>query len=261
MDKLRSSDWNPAHYAANARFVAELAQPVLALLAARPGERILDLGCGDGFLMRRLADQGCHMVGVDSSRAMVDAARSAGLDIRLADGQDLDFKSEFDAVFSNAALHWMKNFDQVLDGVWRSLTPGGRFVAEMGGSGNCAHFVAALEEALDRRGIDGRRFNPWCFPSPADFQRLLRKHGFVVETMQTGSRPTKLPGDVIGWLETFAGSFVAALPSEQRADYLQEVANVLAPKLMHAPGVWIADYVRLRFRAHKRGGSDRTDRS
>ena len=127
--------WSPERYARNARFVSDLGMPVVELLAPRSGERILDLGCGDGALTKKLVDLGCEVVAVDGSAAQVEGARALGLDARVMDGERLDFDAEFDAVFSNAALHWMKRADSVIDGVWRALRPGGRFAAECGGHG------------------------------------------------------------------------------------------------------------------------------
>src|SRR5579871_414148 len=156
-----SQNWDPQTYARNARFVSDLAAPVVELLAPRPRERILDLGCGDGVLTAKLAALGCEMVGVDSSAAQVEAARGLGIDARVMDGERLEFDAEFDAVFSNAALHWMRRRDVVIAGVWRALRPGGRFVAEMGGFGCVAKIKNALIDALRRRGLDGEALNPW----------------------------------------------------------------------------------------------------
>src|SRR5262249_39834443 len=127
--------WDPASYARNARFVSDLGSPVVDLLAPKPGERILDLGCGDGVLTKKLVDLGCDVVGVDSSPAQVEAAKKLGLNAFAISAEDLPYTEEFDAVFSNAALHWIKNADVMLAEVYRSLGPGGRFVAECGGCG------------------------------------------------------------------------------------------------------------------------------
>src|SRR3954447_18573263 len=128
-----NQSWDPVRYAEHARFVSDLGMPVVDLLAPRPGERILDLGCGDGVLTEKLVAMGCQVVGADSSVELIKAAKARGLDARVMDGQRLTFANEFDAVFSNAALHWMKRADEVIAGVWRALKPCGRFVAECGG--------------------------------------------------------------------------------------------------------------------------------
>lgn len=245
--------WDPARYARNARFVADLGQPVVELLAPRAGERILDLGCGDGALTRRLAELGAVVVGVDSSAEQVAAAQAAGLDARVMSGEALAFESEFDAVFSNAALHWMRRPEAVAAGVWRALKPGGRFVGEFGGHGNVRHIVAALVAALERRGIDGRAAVPWYFPTAEAYADLLRAKGFAVRSSELIPRPTQLPGHIVGWLETFAENFTRRVPPDERLTFLNEVAESLRPHLQDASGAWSADYVRLRFAAAKPG--------
>lgn len=246
-----TQSWDPERYARNARFVSDLGEPVLQLLAPRPGERILDLGCGDGVLTERIAALGCTVIGIDASPAQVAAARARGLDARVGDGEQLDFDGELDAVFSNATLHWMKRADRVIDGVWRALRPGGRFVAEMGGRGCVAKIVRVLTAALEARGHDGRAANPWYFPGPEEYAALLERRGFVVDTIALIPRPTPLPGDVTGWLETFAESFTSVLPPGERPAFVAEVREALRPELCDADGRWVADYVRLRFAAHR----------
>ena len=241
--------WDPERYARNARFVAELGAPVVELLAPRAGERILDLGCGDGALTVKLVAMGCEVVGVYASALQIEAARKSGLDARLADGENLPFDGEFDAVFSNAALHWMKNADSVIAGVWRALRPGGRFVAEMGGYGCVAKIKKALIDALNRRGIDGAAAVPWYFPTVEDYSGKLLKGGFKINTIALIPRPTVLPGDVTGWLETFGENFISKLPENERFAYISEVSETLKPLLCDAEGKWVADYVRLRFSA------------
>jgi trans-aconitate methyltransferase len=243
--------WDPATYARNARFVSDLGSPVMELLAPTRGERILDLGCGDGVLTKKLADLGCDVVAVDSSAAQIEAARRLGLDARVMAGEDLPFDNEFDAVFSNAVLHWITRADLVIAGVHRALKPGGRFVAECGGYG-CVHTIRTeLVQALDRRGLDGEGRVPWYFPTPGDYATRLERAGFRVDSIALIPRPTPLPGDVIGWLETFALNFLDGLAGDARAEYLQEVQAVLEPQLRRSDGTWVADYVRLRFAATK----------
>jgi len=244
--------WDPETYARNARFVSDLAGAVVELLAPQAGERILDLACGDGVLTAKLVAAGCDVVGVDASAAQVQAARALGLDARVMDAERLDFKAQFDAVFSNAALHWMKRApDAVIAGVWRALKPDGRFVAEMGGYGNVATIQAALVDALARRGIDSVALDPWYFPTAKDYSARLRAGGFKVEYAALIPRPTELPGDVSGWLAAFAQSFTTALAPQERPAFVAEVRAALKPYLCDAQGRWWADYVRLRFRAIK----------
>ena len=243
--------WDPERYARNARFVSELGMPVVELLYPRPGERILDLGCGDGALTEKLAALGCVVVGVDASPELVGAARARGLDARVASGEALPFEAEFDAVFSNAALHWMKKAEAVVQGVWRALRAGGRFVGELGGHGNVARIAGAVAAALRRRGRDPEAANPWYFPNEREYRGLLERHGFFVNQIALFPRPTPLPGDLLDWLSTFAGSFTATVPERERRAFLLEVQAALRPVLCDAQGVWTVDYVRLRFAATK----------
>ena len=248
-----SQHWDPARYARTARFVTDLGAPLLELLAPRPGERVLDLGCGDGPLTEKIAGAGAAVVGLDASAEQVAAARARGLDARVGDGQALTFRDAFDAVFSNAALHWMRDPDAVIAGVWRALVPGGRFVAEMGGAGNVALITAALIEALKRRGLDGQAAVPWYFPTAEEYRAKLEARGFAVESIALIPRPTPLPGAIVDWLETFADSFLVQIPADERPAYLAEVSAALESDLRDGEGGWQADYVRLRFKATKPG--------
>jgi trans-aconitate methyltransferase len=248
---ISSQTWDPERYARNARFVSDLAAAVVELLAPEPGEHILDLGCGDGVLTAKLAAMGCSVVGVDGSSAQIEAARKLGLDARVMDGEKLAFSCEFDAVFSNAALHWMRNPQAVISGVWRALRPKGRFVAEFGGHGCVAKIKKALVGALNRRGLDGEAAVPWYFPTAEEYSALLHRAGFSIGYIALIPRPTPLPGDVTGWLETFGESFIACLPPADRSAYIAEVREALRPELVDSKGVWTADYVRVRFVAIK----------
>jgi trans-aconitate methyltransferase len=243
--------WDPATYARNARFVADLAGEVVALLAPREGERILDVGCGDGVLTARLAASGATVVGVDASVELLAAARERGLDVRQADAQALVFESEFDAVFSNAALHWMLRPDAVLAGVARALRPGGRFVAEFGGHGNVAAPRVALAAVLARRGVDADALTPWYLPTAEEYRTRLEAAGFVVERIALQPRATPLPGEMADWLETFAQPFLAVLAPDDRERAIAEIVALLRPTLCDGAGQWTADYVRLRVRAHR----------
>lgn len=241
--------WDPELYARNARFVSDLGAAVLDLLAPRPGERILDVGCGDGLLTRQLVDLGCDVVAVDASAAQIAAARQRGIDAHVINADALPFEGEFDAVFSNAALHWIKNADAPIAGVYRSLKPDGRFVAECGGDGCVQTIRAALVQVLERRGIDGEARVPWYFPTVDDYTAKLERAGFQVDSIALIPRPTPLPGDVVQWLETFAHSFVHGFTERERAEYFAEVRAILDPQLRDGSGTWVADYVRLRFKA------------
>ena len=248
-----SQNWSSADYAANAHFVPALGQPVLDLLQPEPGERILDLGCGDGVLTEKLVALGAKVVGVDNSPDMITAARGRGIDARMMDARSLTFENEFDAVFSNAALHWVKDDpDAPIAGAFRALVPGGRFVGELGGHGCVGAITVALVASLERRGVRGAvSFIPWYFPTVDEYEARLRRASFVPQSVQLIPRPTPLPTGMRGWLETFANPFCAALAQNERADFLDEVTAMLKPVLCDSRGRWTADYMRLRFAAIK----------
>ncbi len=241
--------WNADQYQIHTGFVPILGAPVVGLLAVKPGDRILDLGCGDGALTERLLAAGADVIGIDASAAMIEAAKARGLDVRQRDGEHLNFVDEFDAVFSNAALHWMLNPDAVIAGVGRALKANGRFVGEFGGHGNVAAITVALVAALNKRGVDGAAVIPWYFPTPAAYRAKLEHHGFMVSSIELIPRPTPLPTDMAGWLQTMAGAFFAALRPAEREGALDEVLGLLRPTLCDDQGHWTADYVRLRFAA------------
>lgn len=241
--------WDPDRYRKNAGFVAELGMPVVDLLAPQPGERILDLGCGDGALTKKLAALGCDVVGVDASADQIRKARDEGLDAHVADGQKLNFDTEFDAVFTNAALHWMKNPADVVTGVRKALKPGGRFVGEFGGAGNVQTLRTALRVAVAARGVDPNDADPWYFPTTDSYRVILEDAGFVVKSIELIDRPTPLPGDVDGWLAVFGESFLNRIDERDRTTAIDQIREALRPVLTDPDGTWVADYVRLRFSA------------
>ncbi len=243
--------WDPEHYAKSAGFVSELGVGVVDLLAPKAGERILDLGCGEGTLAERIAATGASVTGIDQSPEQIAAAAARGLDVRVMDAASMDFDGEFDAVFSNAALHWVRPPEAVAAGVFRALKPGGRFVGEMGGKGNVACLEGAMEKALERRGVDPAKVNPWYFPDVSEYRSLLEGAGFRVDSIELFDRPTPLPCGINDWLEIFAKCFINAVPSSQREGFIQEVASLAGPELLDAEGGWTADHVRLRFLAVK----------
>lgn len=246
----RRQQWSAGSYDTHARFVSDLAAGVVDWLAPVPGERILDVGCGDGVLTAELRAKGADVLGIDSSEDFVTAARARGLDARLMDGEALDFGPEFDAVFSNAALHWMPAADAVAAGIARALKPGGRFVAEFGGHGNVAAIVTAMRAIAQRLGGDVALANPWYFPSPQAYQAVLERHGFRVRRIALIPRPVVLKTGMEGWLMLFRKPFFAQFGARAQ-QALEETIDLLRPALCDSDGHWTADYVRLRVEAVK----------
>jgi trans-aconitate methyltransferase len=246
----RTTTWNPATYARDARFVADLGQPLLQLLAPKNGEIIMDLGCGDGALTEKIAHS-VTVIGTDASFAQARAAKNRGLPIVVVDGHHLCFKPQFDAVFTNAALHWMQQPQSVVQGVWQCLKTGGRFVGEFGAQGNVETVRSALHETLRRRGIDPLAVDPWYFPAAEDFSNLLVNSNFTVRAIEIIRRPTQLPGELLDWLQIFAQPFTNAMEKDHRRFFLDEVCRRAESALRDADGRWIVDYVRLRFAAVK----------
>lgn len=243
--------WDPSLYAAHASFVPALGNAVLDLLAPGAGERILDLGCGDGVLTQRLVVAGAQVVGIDADRAMVAAACEKGLDARLGDARQLGFAAEFDAVFSNAALHWVGAPQQVTAGVARALKPRGRYVGEFGGHGNIAAIRTALRAVLKAHNFRVEPQETSYYPTADGFRAVLEAGGFVVERCEIIPRPTPIPSGMTAWLTTFRGGFIdsAGVPAAKRGQIIEDVRALLRPILADDAGNWIADYVRIRFAA------------
>jgi SAM-dependent methyltransferase len=239
--------WNPSDYDRHARFVSDLGQPVLDLLAPGHGERILDLGCGDGALTEKIAAAGAVVVGVDASPEFVEAARARGLDARLVDARELPFVGEFDGVFTNAVLQWIADLDPVLTGVRRALRDDGRFVGEFGGHGCVAAICTALQAVCRRRGVEATL--PWHFATVDHFRSKLVSNGFRPVSVELIPRPTALPSGMTAWLRTFARPAFSLLPESEREAALEEAVDLLRWSLCDERGRWTADYTRLRFAA------------
>lgn len=241
--------WNPETYSRDAAFVPQLGSGVLEWLSPQAGEHILDLGCGDGQLTQRIAATGASVTGIDASPTMAAAARARGIAVEEASAESLPFADRsFDAVFSNAALHWVRNQDAMLAEVRRVLRSKGRFVAEMGGHGNIAAIRVAFAAVLTHLGFAdlGERGN--YYPTSAAYMRRLTSHGFTVARMIHFPRPTLLgTGGMSAWLNTFCRGSLDALPEALRETAIAETVALLSPALCDEEGQWTADYVRLRF--------------
>lgn len=246
-----SNIWNAETYAANARFVSQLGMPVVSLLDPKAGERILDLGCGDGKLTAELCKLGCDVVGIDPSQDFVQAAQKLGIKASVTDARTLNYSEEFEGVFSNAVLHWIPEARKVTDNVYRALKPGGRFVGEFGGHGNIAAIMTSLVATLRHRGIQVTDKLGWYYPTPSEYAAVLQQSGFSIASIELIPRPTPLPTGMEGWLRTFRGSYLKETLGADAESALQEIVENLRCSLCDDSGNWTADYVRLRFKAIK----------
>ncbi len=243
--------WDANIYTEHAAFVPSLAGDVIHLLNPQPNEKVLDLGCGDGKLTLQLHEQGCHVIGIDASPSMVAATQHRGINAYVVDGHYLDYQQEFDAVFSNAALHWLTEPSKVIRGVYTALKPNGRFVAEMGGAGNIAALLKAMQKVFQQHPEYGEFKNPWFFPAVAEYKQLLEQAGFTVPYIELVPRPTPLASGIATWLNMFAEGIMYALSAQQKQHFLTAVHDQLADTLYSTQNGWVADYVRLRFQAVK----------
>ena len=255
---MASAKWDAGLYDAKHAFVWEQARGLLECLAPRQGERILDLGCGTGQLSAEIAARGAHVVGVDRSADMVAEAHKKfpTFCFEVCDARVLPFREEFDAVFSNAALHWIPQAEQVVAGISRALKPSGRFVAEFGGKGNVQNVIAALEQGLAELKISAEGVNPWYYPSIAEYSFLLEQHGFEVRQAILFDRPTKLDDGERGlenWIEMFCESYTERVPETKRTDYLRAAEAAARPTLWKQDH-WELDYRRLRLAVWKVAG-------
>ncbi|MEO6725412.1 MAG: methyltransferase domain-containing protein, partial [Blastocatellia bacterium] len=241
--------WDSELYNQKHAFVFKYGEDLLALLDAKPGERILDVGCGAGQLTAMIAATGAQVTGLDSSPEMIATARAAYPEINfvIADAADFSFAEQFDAIFSNAALHWVERAEDAVICMSRALKPGGRFVVEFGGKGNIANIASALEQSIrEVRQVKIKATN--YFPSIGQYTPLLEKHGIEVASAILFDRPTKLDGGEDGlenWIRMFRGPRLTALSEDEQREVIERVKHQLRDT-QFKDGDWYADYRRLR---------------
>lgn len=252
---MPENQWKSTLYESKHSFVWQYGADLLELLSPQQGERILDLGCGTGQLTQAIAAQGAIAIGIDKASTMIEQAQKNYPDLRfeVADAINFHFEEPFDAVFSNAALHWIKQPELVIACIWESLKPAGRFVAEFGGKGNIKAIAIAISNALEIAGYPVEPLSLWYFPSIGEYATKLEKQGFSVTYATLFERPTCLEdGDkgLQNWIEMFANSLLQQIPASERTAVIQNVENQLRPKL-YQDGCWVADYKRIRIVATK----------
>ncbi|MGP7817147.1 class I SAM-dependent methyltransferase [Niallia sp. 01092] len=248
--KSNQDNWNANLYDSNHRFVSKYGNDVVELLAPKKGERILDLGCGTGDLAKKLADFDVDIVGVDKSESMISQAISKypTIPFFVQDATELEYDHEFDAVFSNAALHWMKKPQEVLACIYKSLKKGGRFVAEFGGKGNVQSITDGTMQSMKKAGLQltPDQF-PWYFPSIGEYTTLMEKEGFRVTYAHHFDRPTKLDGEdgLKTWIRMFGHDFFSGVEEDLQQRIIATTVHDLKDTL-YKDGNWIADYKRIR---------------
>jgi trans-aconitate methyltransferase len=248
--------WDSELYQGSYSFVLRYGQDLLKVLDPKPDERIVDVGCGTGQLTADIAGSGAQVVGVDYSPDMIATARKnyPNLRFEVAEASRLPFADEFDAVFSNAVLHWVRDHLGATASIARALKPGGRFVFEMGGRGNIQQIWSAMVEALRAMGIQQpERLSPWYYASVGEYATLLESQGLEVRFATLFDRPTVLEGGEGGmasWLAMFGRFASDPLPAGRRTEFVERVEALARPKLFR-DGVWTADYRRLRMVAAK----------
>jgi trans-aconitate methyltransferase len=251
-----TNQWNAAEYDAKHAFVYEKAKGLVDLLAPKAGERILDLGCGTGVLTAVIAERGAEVLGIDRSPEMVAQAKSKfpALEFEVVDATQMKFEGEFDAVFSNAVLHWIPEAEKVVAGVARALKPGGRFVAEFGGKGNIQTLVRAFHRAFAALGMaEPEGVSPWFYPSIAEYAGLVEKHGLEVRDASLFERPTVLEDGTRGlenWIRVFRQTYIEKMREEAATKWIREVERQCRAELFQY-GDWVLDYRRLRMASLK----------
>ena len=251
----QKAKWDAALYDEKHSFVWKMASGLLDLLEAKPGERILDIGCGTGHLTAQIAAIGAHVTGVDRSPEMIQQARSQhpAITFEVMDVRELSFSQKFDAVFSNATLHWVTNPEPAVAAISSVLKSGGRFVAELGGRGNVEGVMIALRQAWQKLGRSQPFPSPWYYPSVAEYSSLLERHGLEVTYALLFDRPTPLEEGEAGfrnWLNMFGGAITENLPVGNADQFLSETVHEARPHLFH-DGHWTLDYRRLRLLARR----------
>ncbi|MCD4758332.1 MAG: 2-isopropylmalate synthase [Arcobacteraceae bacterium] len=245
-----TNSWDPNRYKKHASFVSDLAMPVVELLNPQENENILDLGCGEGTLALEIKKSGADVIGVDLSKNMVEKTKTKGIDAFVMSATSLDFENQFDAIFSNAVLHWVKDSEIAIQKINKALKKDARFVAEFGGYGNIQNLMIAMEKVFNNNPSWGEFNSPWIFPKDTEYKELLEKNGFKVDYIELIQRPTQID-DITNWLDVFANGITENLSAEEKIKFKEEVTKLLKPIQYNEKDGWSADYVRLRVKAVK----------
>ncbi|MBF7016051.1 class I SAM-dependent methyltransferase [Staphylococcus durrellii] len=247
--------WNSELYDAKHSFVAKYGEGIATLLNVQNSENILDLGCGTGDLTHKIAQQGAIITGVDASPEMIMQAQKKYPEIHfeVADASTLSTLNQYDAIFSNAVLHWTFNHLKIFKNCYSALKDNGRFIAEFGAYHNIKMVSDAIEQAIVNLGYTYRAdYFPWNFRQDKDIKADLIHAGFKDVTVESFDRPTALEGEdgLVNWLVMFSDNLLKDYTYEQKHNVYQECSRLLQDELYEA-GQWIVDYRRVRIFAYK----------
>ncbi|SHN37657.1 class I SAM-dependent methyltransferase [Gracilibacillus kekensis] len=248
-------EWQSNLYDDKHHFVSKYGKGILELLEPIKDEKILDVGCGTGDLAAEISKSGAIVRGIDKSESMIQTAKSkySHLNFDTVDILKMNFNEEFDAIFSNAALHWLLQPKEGLQKIYQSLRKGGRFVAEFGGKNNVLEIRNALQEAYNDLFRDYPPLkNPWYFPSIAEYTTLMEEVGFTVHYARYYSRPTPLEGadGLANWLSMFGEGMLKHLQTDEKRRLIENVEKRLKSTL-YVNHQWIADYCRIQVIGNK----------
>ncbi|MEO7313112.1 MAG: methyltransferase domain-containing protein [Chitinophagaceae bacterium] len=255
---IKETNWNAGLYDDKHAFVFKYGEDLVNVLNPLPGERVLDLGCGTGYLTQAIADRGAIVTGIDNSVDMILKAKATfpELEFKVQSATDFYYDEPFDAVFSNAVLHWVLDKEEAIDCIYANLKRSGRLVLEMGGKTNVQNIITTLEEVLIKHGYaENAQQNPWYFPSVSEYTALLEKRGFRVTYAAHYNRDTELNDNENGikdWIRMFGSSFLNGIPDDTVDGLLDEVQDQLRSTNFRY-NKWYADYKRLRIIAIKEG--------
>lgn len=251
-----TTKWKPKLYNEKHSFVYQYGEDLIKLLDPKATQRILDLGCGSGQLTSKISELAKETIGIDKSAEMIMDAKSKfpNIEFQVANAGNFRFSKKFDSIFSNATLHWVKNFKSAIACMYENLNPNGKVVLEFGGKGNVQIIVNELRNSLKMRGYNSQsNLDLWYFPSIGEYSTELESAGFRVLLAEHYDRPTELADENSGikdWLSMFAESFFIGVSE----NHIEEIKNEVQEKIKDKcfiNGKWFADYKRIRIVAIK----------
>ena len=241
--------WDAVKYTNDFSFVHKYGNDLLQLIDIKKDMSVLDLGCGNGTLTKKMSDMGLNAIGLDSSEDLLEIAHELYPNIKFikADATDFTLETKMDAVFSNAVFHWIvkRKQSKMLDCVYKSLNNGGQFVFEFGGYGNNALIHAALQKEFQARKLFYKL--PFYFPTIGEYSQLLEKAGFMIVYATLFERKTELSGKdgLADWIKMFIKTPFEKVDDKIKNEIICSTVERLSKKL-YLDSKWYADYVRFQ---------------